>query len=69
MCELTRIIDVVTYLVEQTLLSNRNFSDAKYISVYDENEVNIYDALTTKIIVPEKAVLKGWRCPTTPKLW
>ena len=63
-----RTIGIVPDLVEQSLLSGRKFADAGYISIYDENEVNIYDLHTTKIVVSEAAVLKRWRCPIA-KLW
>ncbi len=36
--------------------------------IYNKQEVNFYDATTTKIVVLEEAVLKGWQCPVT-KLW
>ena len=54
--------------VTDSLLSTGKFADANYITVYDKNEVNYYDATTTKIVVSEAAVLTGWRCPKT-KLW
>ena len=44
------------------------FADAGYISICDGNEVNIYYERTANITVSKKAVLKGWRFPTT-KLW
>ena len=63
-----RDVDMVPMLAEHTLLSTSKFADADYISIYDKNEVNIYDARTTKINVSEDSVLKGWRCPQTG-LW
>jgi hypothetical protein len=42
--------------------------DANYIAVYDKEEVNFYDATTTKVLITEEAVLTGWRCPVN-KLW
>ena len=59
---------MVPDLVQHTILSARTFSDADYISIYDVNEVNIYDGRTSKIRISEAAVLKGWRFPVT-KLW
>ena len=35
--------------------------DAGYFSVFDEEEVHIYDARTTKITASNPPVLKGWR--------
>ena len=55
-----RDVDMVPMLAEYTLLSASKFADANYISIYDKNEVNIYDARTAKITVSEEAVLQGW---------
>ena len=59
---------MVPDLFQNTLLSSIKLPDAYYISIYDGDEVNIYDGRTTRIRVSEKAVLKGWRCTAT-KLW
>ncbi len=42
--------------------------NADYIAIYDKEEVNFYDAKTTKITVLEESVLKGWRFPAAG-LW
>ena len=49
-------------------MSTSKFVDAGYTVVYDNKEVNYYEKATTKIIVSEEAVLRGWRCPRD-KLW
>ncbi len=54
--------------MQHSLLSTSKLVEADYIAIYDKQEVNFYDATTTKIMVSEEAVLKGWRCPVT-KLW
>ena len=51
-----------------TLLSTGKLVEGGYFSVYDKNELNIYDGRKTKIIITEEAVLKGYRCPRE-KLW
>ena len=56
---------MIPVLANQSLLSGGKFSEAGYISVYDGEEVNIYNGYTTKITVSEKAVLTGWQCPRT----
>ena len=61
-------VDMVPGLVDSSLLSTRKLASAGYIKIYDGKEVNIYDSNTTKIIVSEEAVLKGWRCPKST-LW
>jgi hypothetical protein len=54
--------------VQHSLLSTSKLVEADYIAIYDKQEVNFYDAMTTKIMVSEEAVLTGWQCPVT-KLW
>ena len=53
---------------DQSLLSGSKFSNAGYISICDNKEVNIYDGRTSRVLVSERAVLKVWKCPRT-KLW
>ncbi len=64
----TRNVNIVPSLVENSLLSTSKFADAGYTAIYDKNEVNLYDAKTSKITVSAEAVIKGWRCPRT-NLW
>jgi hypothetical protein len=55
--------------VQHSLLSTSKLVvEADYVAIYDKQEVNFYNAMTTKIVVSEEAVLKGWGCPVT-KLW
>jgi hypothetical protein len=54
--------------VQNSLLSTSKVVEADYIAIYDKEEVNFYNAKTTKITVLEEAVLKGWQCPATG-LW
>jgi hypothetical protein len=55
--------------VQHSLLSTSKLVEADYVAIYDKQEVNFYDAMTTKIMVSEdEAVLKEWQCPVT-KLW
>ena len=54
---------MVPSLSDQSLLSGNKFAQAGYVTIYDNQEVNIYDGRTAKIIVSEKAFLKGWFCP------
>jgi hypothetical protein len=66
--EPARSVNIVPALVENTLPSTNKFVEAGYTAIYDAEEVNFYDACTTKIVVFEAAILKGWRCPRA-KLW
>ncbi len=54
--------------MQNSLLSTSKLVEADYVAIYDKQEVNFYDATTTKIVVLEEEVLTGWRCPVT-KLW
>jgi hypothetical protein len=54
--------------VQHSLLSTSKLVEADYVAIYDKQEVNFYDATTTKILVSEEAVLMGWQCPET-ELW
>ena len=48
---------------ENSLLSTGKFADANYISIFDKEEVNIYDANDTIITVMRGAILRGYRDP------
>jgi hypothetical protein len=48
-----------------SLLSIPKFADANYAAIFDKDEVNIYDANKTTIIVSRGAILQGWRCKQT----
>ena len=60
--------DIVPGLTLNTLLSGPKLADANYIAIFTPEEVQIFDAETTRINVQGEAVLRGWRCPQT-KLW
>ena len=52
----------VTPGVHTSLISVCQMADEGYVMVFDENECNIYDGKKVKIVISEKAVLKGYRC-------
>jgi hypothetical protein len=66
--EPARSINIVPALVENSLLSTNKFAKEGYTIIYDKDEVNFYDARTTKIMVLEEAILTGWQCPHQ-KMW
>ena len=47
--------------IKHSLLSMNQFAEAKYITFFDEDQVNIYDATNTKATVSRGSVLRGWR--------
>ncbi len=61
-------VNIVPALVENSLLSTNKFAKAGYTVIYDKDEVNFYNARTTKITVLEEAILIGWQCPHQ-KMW
>ena len=61
----SREVNIFPSLVENSLLSTSKFADAGYTAIYNKNEVNFYDAKTTKITVSADAMLKGWCSPRT----
>jgi hypothetical protein len=67
LCKPARSIHIVPQ-VQNSLLSTSKVINADYITIYDKEEVNFYDAKTTKITISEEAVLKGWQCPAAG-LW
>ncbi len=54
-----RSVNIVPALVENSLLSTNKFVEADYTVIYNAEEVNFYDARTTKIVISKAAILKG----------
>jgi hypothetical protein len=52
-------------ITENSLLSTCKFAAANYITIFDKEEVNIYDANDTIIAVTRGAILRGFKCPMT----
>ena len=50
-CEPAFTVDMVPALADLSLLSGNKFTKAGYISIWDGEEVNIYDGRTVKIVV------------------
>jgi hypothetical protein len=50
------------------LLSTAKFAEAGYITVFNNKEVNIYDAHNTMYKVSRAAILRGW-FDKAAKLW
>jgi hypothetical protein len=51
-----------------SLLSTVKFAEARYITVFDKEEINIYDAQDTMFKVSKGAILQGW-FDKTANLW
>ena len=61
-------VHIVPKIKHHLLLSIPTFADANYITIFDKDEVNIYDANKTTIVVSQSAILRRWRCKIT-NLW
>ena len=59
--EPARTLDIVPDLTTQSLISVGKFADANYFTIFDGEEVNIYDANNTKVTVSRNAILRGYR--------
>ena len=47
-------------ICKNSLISMAKFAEAGYITIFDDKEVNVYDAQNTKVIVTRQAIIKGW---------
>ena len=47
--------------IKHNLPSMNQFAEAKYITFFNEDQVNIYDATNTEVSVLQGSVLRGWR--------
>jgi hypothetical protein len=52
-------------VTKNSLLSTSKFADANYITIFDKEAVNIYDANDTTITVMRGVILHGFKCPMT----
>ena len=50
-------------LTETTLVSAAKLAEAGYVSIFDNDEVNVYDTYNTVITVSRSEVLRGYKCP------
>ena len=53
-------VHIVPGIERDSLLSIPKFADANYVAIFDKDEVNIYDANKTTIVVSRGAILQGW---------
>jgi hypothetical protein len=61
-------VHIVPSIQSNSLLSRAKFAKAGYITVFDNKEVNIYDAHNTMLKVSRAASLQGW-FDKTANLW
>ncbi len=58
-------LHITPSITENSLLSTSKFAAANYITIFDREEVNIYDVNDTIIAVTKGAILRGFKCPMT----
>ena len=56
-----RQVNIVPGIKTASLLSTGTLADNGYISIFDKEEVLIFDATNTEVVTTRGAVLKGWR--------
>ncbi len=61
-------VHIIPSIESNFLLSTAKFSQAGYITVFDNEEVNIYDTHNTTFKVSRAAILHGW-FDKTANLW
>jgi hypothetical protein len=64
-----RGIYITLSIKEMLLISTVKFAEAGYVTIFDQDQVNIYDQRNTGITVSKAAILLGWREPETNNLW
>ncbi len=62
---LAQELHITPGVTKNSLLSTSKFANANYITIFDKEAVNIYDANETTITIMRGAVLRGFKCPTT----
>ncbi len=73
-CEPAKEIHNVPTIAKNSLLSIPKAAEAGYITVFDNEEVNIYNARDTKVVMIGKAIVRGcydklatlWWVPLVP---
>ena len=59
---------MVAGVVLDLLTSASKFSDAGYFTIFNKEEVNIYNAATTNVTTSKPPILKWW-CDSVSTLW
>ncbi len=64
----TNELHITPGVSQYSLLSTGKYADANYITVFDKDTINVYNANDTVITVTKEAILRGWRDKDN-KLW
>ena len=57
-------MDLVLTMSNGTLISVGKFTDEDYITISDENQVNVFDGKQARINVAEEAMIHRWQDPS-----
>jgi hypothetical protein len=68
-CSPAHDIHITPGIMETSLISTVKFAEAGYVTIFDQDQVNIYDQHNTIITVLQAAILRSWREPGTNDLW
>ena len=66
--KLARTFDMVPTIVLDSLASTSKFGNTRQVTVFDKDELNIYNIDKTTITALKPPILKGWRDRVSP-LW
>ena len=66
---LARDVHITPSITKTSPLSTAKFADAGYTTIFDGNQVNIYNQHNTVITVSRAAILWGWQEPQKSKLF
>ncbi len=64
----TNELHITPSVSQHSLLNTGKYTDANYITVFDKDTVNVYNANDTVITVTKEAILRGW-WDKDNKLW
>jgi hypothetical protein len=67
-CQPASEVHITPGITSNSLLSTSKFAEADYNTVFNKEQVNIYDVNNVVISVTRGAILRGWRDPRTG-LW
>lgn len=63
--EPSRTVDLVMAMKQNSLISVRKFTDAEYLTVFNNEKVIIYDGVRTNCPIKEEAILREWWDPSS----
>ncbi len=62
-------IHIIPGIADKSLISTLHFAKSGYVTIFDKDQVNIYNKNDTIITISREAVIRGWRKPGTNNLY